>query len=153
MLTAEIEVFAHAHLAEQFTRFRTLHDAAARDAGWADAAQLVAVAYDLAAVGQEAGDRIEQSGLAGAVEPHHRDELALMDMDRHILERLRLAVMDADILHLEQRHLVLEAGFRSGRDFDRAAEIHPAHGFIAHHLARAAGDESLAALPRQPELA
>src|SRR5947209_12974836 len=115
MLAAEIEVLAHAHLAEQFARFRAVHYAAARDLRRTDAAQPFAVADDLAAVGQEAGNRVEQRGLAGAVEAYDGHELALMDVDGDVLQRLRLAVMHADILDLQQRHLVLEAGFGARR--------------------------------------
>ena len=39
MLAAEVEVLAHAHLAEQLARFRALHEAAARDLRGAGAAQ------------------------------------------------------------------------------------------------------------------
>src|SRR5690348_18290247 len=108
MLPAKVEIFAYRHLAEQLARFRALHEAAAGDLRRCRAAQLLAVARDLAAVGQEARDGVEQCGLAGAVETDDRDELALMDVDRDVLQRLRLAVEHADILDLEQRHLVLE---------------------------------------------
>ena len=72
-----------------------------------------------------------------------------MDVDRNVLQRLGLAVEDADILDLQQRNLVLEAGFRAGRGLDRAAEIDPPHRLVAHHLVGAAGDDFLAEIHRQ----
>ena len=92
MLAAEIEIFAHRHVGEQFAAFGALHDAVARDRRRGPAAQRGAFATDVARIGQQAGDGIEQRGLAGAVQADDRDEFAGMDMDRHVLERLRLAV-------------------------------------------------------------
>src|ERR1700729_866426 len=94
-----------------------------------------ALAADLARIGQKAGDGIEQRGLAGAVQSDHRDEFAGMDMDRDVVERLRLAVMHADVLDFEERRRgVAERGFRARRGLDAAAEIDAAHGVVAHHL-------------------
>src|SRR5262249_4712112 len=80
VLAAEIEILADRHVAEELARLGTLRDAAAGDRGGAEAAQRLALAADLAGVGQEAGDGVEQGRLAGTVEPHHRDELAVMDV-------------------------------------------------------------------------
>src|ERR1700690_4199955 len=107
MLAAEIEIFAHAHLAEQLPRFRALHDAASRDTGRTDAAQFFAVPDNFTGVRQKTRNGIEQRGLAGAIEADDRDEFALVHMDRNAVQRLRLAIMDADVLDLQQRRLVL----------------------------------------------
>ncbi len=149
MLSAEVEIFPHAHFAEQFARFRTLHEAAAGDLRRAGAAQFLAVADDLAGIGQEAGNGVEQRGFSGAVEADDGNEFTLMNMDRDVFERLRLAVVHADVLDLQQRHLVLEAGFRPRRGFQGAAEIDAPHGFVAHHLLGLAGDDLLAEVHRE----
>src|SRR3569832_1712770 len=118
MLSAQVEIFAYGHFTEQFTRFRALHDTFTRDAGRAGAAERCAVPDDIPAIGQEARDRVEQRGLAGAIAADHRDKLAVVDVDRDILKRLRLAVEYAEVLHLQRRHLVLEARLRTCRGFD-----------------------------------
>ena len=46
----------------------------------------------------EARDGVEQGGLAGAVQAHHRDELPLVDVDRGGAQSLRLAVEHVDTL-------------------------------------------------------
>ena len=144
MLTTQIEIFAHAHLAEQLAGFRALHDAAAGNPRRTHAAQLFAAPDNFAAVGQEARNRVEQGGLAGAVQADNRDKFALMDMNRNVLQRLRLAVMDTEIFDLKQGNLVFEAGLRARRGPDRAAKVDAAHGFVAHDIIGAAGNDFLA---------
>ena len=51
----------------------------------------------------QAGDGVEQRGLAGAVQADDGDELALAHVQRHVLQRLRLAVEDADVVDIQQR--------------------------------------------------
>src|SRR5215469_4280514 len=133
MLAAEIEILAHAHVAEQLARLRALHDAAASDGGGARSGEAAAAEADRAAVRHEPGDGVEERGLAGAVEPDDRDELAFAYLDVDSVERLRLAVENAHIGDVEQRR-------GSGRDapalrrrLDLAADIDAAHGFVAHH--------------------
>src|SRR5271167_4277466 len=103
MLAAEVEIFPHRHVGEEFTPFRALHDAVPRDRRRGPAAQRRAFAADFAGIRQEAGNGVEQRGLARAVEPDDRNELAGMDMDRYILQRLRLAILDTDIIDCEER--------------------------------------------------
>ena len=68
-----------------------------------------------------------------------------MDVDRHVVERLRLAVMHADVLDFEERRRgVAERGFRPRRGLDAAAEIDAPHGLVAHHLVGAAFGDTLA---------
>src|SRR6185312_13424800 len=121
-----------------------LHDAAAGNRAGGPAGEAVAAEADLARIGNEAGDRVEERGLARAVQADDGDELAFLDVDAHLLERLRLAVEHADVLDFEQRR----AG-NAGRRlvlhrFDLAAEIDTANGLVAHHLVGAALGDALA---------
>ena len=65
-----------------------------------------------------------------------------MDVDRYVLERLRLAVLHADLVDGEKRHRgIAERGLRPRRGLDAAAEIDAADFLVAHHLfGRAFGD-------------
>jgi len=63
MLAAEIQILAHAHLAEQFARFRTLHEPLRAMRAGLVSRSLVTAADDFAAVGQEARNRINKSVL------------------------------------------------------------------------------------------
>ena len=65
----------------------------------------LALAADVARIGNEARDGVEQRRLAGAVQSDDRDEFALMHMERDVLQRLRLAIDDAQVLDLEERRL------------------------------------------------
>src|SRR5580700_1667411 len=102
MLAAEVEIFAYRHIDEQLAAFGALHDALARDGRRGEPAQRSALAADVARIGQKAGDGVEQRGLFVKGHSDHRDEFAGMDVDRDVVERLRLAVMHADILDLEE---------------------------------------------------
>jgi hypothetical protein len=51
---------------------------------------------------EEAGDRPERGGLAGAVVPQQRDDLALTDLEPDALERGDLAVRDVDVVKAKQ---------------------------------------------------
>ncbi len=146
---AQLQVLPHAHGAEQLAAFRALHDAAARHRGRGAPSQRATAPADGAGVGHQAGDRVEQRGLAGAVQPDDRDEFTFLDVDRHVIERLRLAVEDADILHLEQRRPGPGLDRLAGRSLDRAAEIDPAHLRVGHHLGGAALGDMLAQVHRQ----
>src|SRR6185312_16216389 len=100
------EVFLDAQIAEQFAPFRTLHEAVSRDAASGQAAEVLAAKLDFARVGDEPRHRVEQRRLAGAVQADDRDEFALADIERDLVERLSLAIEDADVLDLEQGRLV-----------------------------------------------
>ena len=60
------------------------------------------------------------------------------------LERLGLAVLDAEGFDLEEGGLVLEAGFGAGGGGDGAAEVDPADGFVGHDLVGGAFGDRLA---------
>ena len=52
---------------------------------------------------QQAGEQIDERGLAGAVGPHDRDELALADGQRHVVERLEGTVVLGHAPGLDER--------------------------------------------------
>ena len=57
---------------------------------------------DTAATGaQEAGRRLEERGLSGAVGAEQDDELALADGDAHLPERDHSGVGDDEVVHAE----------------------------------------------------
>ena len=105
MLAAEIEVLAHRHVGEQFAAFRDIARCRrARSPRPSAPRSDRALAADIAGIGHQPGDGVEQRRLAGAVEPDDGDEFAGVDVDRHVLQRLRLAVLDADLVDGEKRH-------------------------------------------------
>src|SRR5262249_7560100 len=52
---------------------------------------------------QQAGEQIDQRGLACAVRTDHRDELAGVDPEAHVIERAQRTELLADAAGLEQR--------------------------------------------------
>ena len=136
MLPGKIEVFAHRHLAEKLARFGTVNDAAARDRTGGHAAQRSLAEADFARIGDEAGNRVEERGLAGAVQTDDGNEFALAHIDRDFFERLRLAVEDAHPFDLEKRRPFAGRRIAPLRRLDLAAEIDAPHGLVAHDLRR-----------------
>jgi len=60
-------------------------------------------------------------------------------MDRDVLQRLRLAVLDIEVINCKEGHrAVAERGFRARGCFYAAAEVDPPDRFVAHHIIRAA---------------
>jgi len=117
-------------------------------AGRAAGQRLAAPGYRAGVIDQ-ARYGVEQGGLAGAVQPDDRDELPLPHAQRHALERLRLAVEHADIVHRQQR-AAAGSGDRGARGgLDRAAEIDAADGLVAHDLLGGAFGHALAEIHRQ----
>ena len=45
----------------------------------------------------QAGDRVQDRGLAGAVCADQRDDLTFLDLEAHVLERVDRVVIDVDI--------------------------------------------------------
>ena len=78
MAAAELEIFAHAHMAEQLAGFRAMHHAGAGDLRRRQSLEVLPGKADRAAVRHEPGDGVEQRGLAGAVEPDDGDEFVLL---------------------------------------------------------------------------
>src|SRR5690606_22516360 len=52
---------------------------------------------------QSAGDQIEHRGLARPVGPDETDELAVLDVERNIVDRDETAECLASVVHVEQR--------------------------------------------------
>jgi hypothetical protein len=45
-----------------------------------------------------AGDRANERRLAGSVRPHDGNDRPLVDLKRHVVERLRVAVEDIEVV-------------------------------------------------------
>src|SRR5580704_5394642 len=102
MLAAHIEIFAHAHLAEQIASLCTLHDTIADNPrGW-NPRQRRPLPQNISLIRQKAANGVKQRRLTGAVNADHGDEFSLMHMQRYLLERLSLVIEHAEILHVEQ---------------------------------------------------
>ena len=101
------------------------------------------------AVGTRPEMALNKVVLPGAVQADDGDELAGADVDRHVFQRLRFAVEDADILHLQERGGVDGDGGAAGGDFDPAAHIDLADFRIAHHLVGGAFGDRLAQIHGQ----
>ena len=73
----------------------------------------------------EPAQAIEQRGLAGAVRPDQAEDLALMHVERHAVQRDDAAEHDADVANREQGMIVparaVPASFRCARTSRRAA--------------------------------
>ncbi len=148
VLAAEIEVLAHRHVAEQLARLRALDDAAARDRSGRHAAQRAIAETDRPRVRHEAGDGVEERRLAGTVEADDRHELSLANVDRDVVERLRLVVEDAHAVDAEQDGLGVYGVAPLDR-LDLAAEVDAPHRFVAHHLVRGPFGDVLAEIHGQ----
>src|SRR5690606_21629593 len=102
------QVLEHAHLAEQPDVLE-----GARDPGTRDAKPLHLLEQKLLAVGMvgeladgrlvEAGQAVEHRGLAGAVRPDDRGDLALVRGEREVVDRDQAAEAHGQVLHLAQR--------------------------------------------------
>ena len=69
---------------------------------------LLAVDVDLAGIGPVgAGQDLDQGRLAGAVMAEQADDLAGMEIDRHVVDRLDAAEGDGDVAHLDERALAV----------------------------------------------
>ena len=66
--------------------------------------QRLAVEADLTARGLvDAGHHVEAGGLAGAVRPDQAEDLALLDVEGHLVERGDATEPDGDVVDLEDR--------------------------------------------------
>ena len=87
-VAAEHEVVEHGQAAEQRDVLERARDAQRRNRARALAGDVAAFQGDAPAVGPvEAGDHVEQRGLAGAVGADDREDAALGDVDRHAIDR------------------------------------------------------------------
>src|ERR1700731_2872359 len=56
--------------------------------------------HGAAARREEADERLEQSGLAHAVAPHHRDGLVFAQLEAHVADDVAFAVIDVEVVGL-----------------------------------------------------
>ena len=90
---AHFEIFHHRHRGEHLAPLRHMRDAELRALGRRHREQVLPVVGDLAADRRnDAGDGLEQRGLAGAVRADHGDELAALDLERHAAQRAQAAI-------------------------------------------------------------
>jgi hypothetical protein len=50
-----------------------------------------------------AGDGADEGGLAGSVRPDDSNDRPLTDLERHVVERLRVAVKDIEVLDAQHQ--------------------------------------------------
>jgi len=98
---AEQEVVLDAHLAEQLALLRHQRHAHGDEMLDFDVALHFALELDLALRGQQAHDGAQHGGLAGAVGADHRDDLPGGNLQVDVMQRLDLAVGDAQIIYLQ----------------------------------------------------
>src|SRR5690606_21384117 len=97
-VAAEQDVVEHAHALEQGDVLEGARHAAPGDLVRADADEGLALERDRAFLrGIEAGDRVDQRRLAGAVGPDEAVDLALLDAHRDIRQRLHAAEASTDV--------------------------------------------------------
>src|SRR5208283_5284727 len=100
------DVVEHAHAAEQSEVLKGAGDTEARHEmrlGSGDIAPLIENATALRRV--EAGDGVDEGGLAAAVGTHQSENLARRDGERNALQRLEPTERAVDLLALQPRHL------------------------------------------------
>ncbi len=100
--SAEQQVVLDAHFAEQLALFRHQGHAHGHLALDLHVPLLPAHELDLPGAGQQAHDRREHGGLAGAVRSDHRGDLARADAQAGVVQCLDLAVGHAQVAHLER---------------------------------------------------
>ena len=99
---AHFEVFQHAHLRKDVTPFRNLTDAEADNFLRAQPLNGLTAKEDFAAPRRRhAGNRHQGRALACAVGADQRDDLAFVDRQRDVLERLDIAVIGLDIANFK----------------------------------------------------
>ena len=100
-----LQVLLHCHLQKDPPPLRALGQPMLNDLVGRNALQVLSVKHDGAAAGMEqAGNCIQYRGLAGAVGADQGDDLPLVDLKRDALDSVDAAVVDMDILYLQQCH-------------------------------------------------
>jgi hypothetical protein len=102
------EVLLDRQPSEHATTLGDLHDAQRDHVMGRHVGQVLSVETDGSLSGdEEAADRVEGGGLACAVGADERDDLALFDRQGDPLERVDVAVVGVEVVHLEQGHVSL----------------------------------------------
>ena len=95
---AHLQVLLHGQAAEHAAALRHLRQAQADDLVRLHLADGLAAVVDLAALQlQQTGDRVHRRGLARAVRTDQGDDLALIDMERNVLDGVDRAIVNIDI--------------------------------------------------------
>ena len=95
---AHFEVFHDGQHGKHVPAFGHQHDAFFDDAVRREGTQVFAAqAHGAVARLEQAADRLQGRALAGAVRADERDDLALVDVERHALERVNVAVVGVDV--------------------------------------------------------
>ena len=122
------DVVEGGQIVEQVHELEAARDAGAHALGDRGMGHVRALEDDLARVlAQMRADHVAQRGLAGAVRPDQRDELALLDAQRHVVDGARLAEIFLQVDRLQEAHGVLRSDLvgepRNGAD-DAGREHH-----------------------------
>ena len=104
-MRADEHVVEHGHRPEELDVLERARDAAPDDAVRRRVQQALAVEVELARVGLvEPRDHVEERRLAGAVRADQPDDLALLDVERDVVDRDDAAEAAGDVADGEQRH-------------------------------------------------
>ena len=115
-VAADLEVFLHRHGREEAPPLRDERDAQTAEIVRRDRGQVASVEASAARPDrQEAGERVDERGLAGAVGPDHRDELSVADSQRHVPDGHGVAVRNLEPLDLKHRSFPDTRGRRRDR--------------------------------------
>src|SRR6185436_14797883 len=102
-VAADHDVFERGKVHEQADVLERAADAGGRDLVRLQAGETALVELEVAAVGRvDAGENIEQRGLAGAVRADQAVDLALADGEGHVAQRLHAAEALGDAIRGEQ---------------------------------------------------
>ena len=101
---AHVEILGDRERRKHLAAFGHLADAEIADAMAFPAGDVGAAELDAAARrAVHAGDGADQRGLAGAVRADDGDDRALGDLERHVVERLRVAVEHIEVLDAQHQ--------------------------------------------------
>ena len=104
------EVVEHAHLRKQLPVLERAGNPEARDVMGGTAADIDAIYADGAAAAIDAADAVEHAGLAGSVRTNEREQLAVPDRKRDVVEHDEAAEPQAKMLHRELSHTTSATG-------------------------------------------
>ena len=115
---AHLEILVTRQGRKHLPAFGDLADAEIADAVARPAGDVGAAKHDAAARRRlHAGDGADQRGLAGAIGADDGDDLALRDLERHAVERLRVAIEQVEVFDARaSQRLRAEIGLHHGRD-------------------------------------
>ena len=117
---AELEVFQHAERREDAPALRNVRDAERGALVRGERAHVPAPELETPRRAPDgARDRPEQCGLAGSIGADDRDELALTDLEGHLVEGAQAAVGDAEPRDLQHGRPVWEEACRASQRLPR----------------------------------